>query len=114
MIWKAVLDDGSVIPEYNQDGTYNKYQEIDKSKLASFSVFLNGNTYTVDLSDKAKKFIYVKRTMQKPGRKPVDLYILGWQKGKEQSILYITEQGEAILSGAWGKGPYCKPKFEFE
>ncbi len=36
--WKAVYNDGTELPQFEEDGTENKYPDIDRSKLATFEI----------------------------------------------------------------------------
>jgi len=39
--WKAVYRDGCELCQYNEDGSHNKYADIDRNKLKCVKVFLN-------------------------------------------------------------------------
>lgn len=111
--WKAVYNDGTKLEQYNDDGSANTYRDIDRERLACFSLSVFGKKFTVSLDD-GRQLIYRKRIRQVVGGPKEEGYILGWKKDGVQSIMFITED-EVISAGKWGRGFFSAPKFfEFE
>ena len=37
--WKAIYSDGTILPQYNEDGSKNGYENIDRTRLKSFCIY---------------------------------------------------------------------------
>ena len=113
MSWTANYSDGTTLKQYNADGSENTYNDIDREKLVSFSLFVFGRNYILDL-DTERRLIYRKRTKVSSTGKQEDIYLLGWQKTVKgeniQSIMFIGEDG-VVASGRWGQGMFASPDF---
>ena len=79
--WKAIYSDGSELPQYNADGSENKYLDIQREKLSQF-IMLDGNKTVVVLHlDKGKRLICRKRVrMNADGSIRDFIWLAGWQE----------------------------------
>ena len=79
--WRAVYSDDSFLDQY-ENGTENKYTDIDRSKLKLFALFRNGNPAIVIHLDSNKRLIYRKRVALHftPERYEEVIYLVGWQE----------------------------------
>lgn len=102
--WKAIYSDGKSLNQYNE-GTVNKYTDIDRDKLKFFEIY-DGDKLILRIHlEEGKRLIFRKRVAQTLTGKKEVVYLAGWQKtvGKEniQSISYIFEDGHIEMSGQW-------------
>lgn len=119
--WEAIYNDGTTLPQYNEKGEKNGYENIDKSKLKAFAI-----NYPDPEDNKKKKLFY--RLHLEPGQKLVYVrrgfidfstsskqvtdkryfLMVGWQKNINgeniQSISYIYDDGHIEHAGVWAGG----------
>jgi hypothetical protein len=109
MNWEARYNDGTVLPKFNDDGSENRYEDIDRGKLESFALFMEidgVNHPAIELHlDPGQNLIYRRRVEKRSDGVEFVVYLVGWkmQVGGEtvQSIAYISEAGEVHLAGKW-------------
>ena len=110
--WQAIYDDGTEINHRNEDGSFNRYHDLDKKRLSVFTLYLDGRPHTVSLG-KGAQLIYVRRVERTVGGVEKVLFILGWRKkvagNNIQSIMFIGDQG-TILADNFGTGMFEEPK----
>ena len=104
--WKAIYSDGKSLNQYNEDGSVNKYTEIDRTILQFFELYKEDKLILrVHLGDGKRLICRSRATMNTRGRVTERIYFAGWQKtvgGKNvQSICYIFEDGHIEMAGAW-------------
>jgi hypothetical protein len=95
--WKAIYKDGRVLNQYNEDGTKNKYREIDRVDLSKFSLISieTGKTVvTVNLS-RNKRLIWRMRVAKPFGQRfeSVRVHLVGWQmlyRGKNSQLIHAV------------------------
>ncbi len=109
--WKAVYPEGC-LNQYNEDGSVNKYTDIDRTMLKYFELYKEDKLILrVHLGD-GKRLIYRRRVaLGLDGKIKGVVYLLGWQKtvsGENiQSICYVFEDGHIEMAGAWDeKSPF--------
>jgi hypothetical protein len=107
-------------PQYNEDGSENKYADIDRSRLTAFSLVRDGSVIVRIHMSPDKRLIYRRRIEVRPGGGKTTCHLAGWQKtvGGEntQSIVCVFEHLNTfeVIDG-WKDGWYDKPDFlEFE
>lgn len=103
--WRAIYSDGEILPQYNEDGSENKYADIDRTRLSSFELSLEGRVLFCLHLDPGQHLIYRRRVELPVGGSPLVVYLVGWQmtvNGQNvQSIAYVSQDGEVHLAGAW-------------
>lgn len=123
--WEAIYKDGTTLPQYNEKGEKNGYENIDTKKLQAFAI-----NYPDPKDNKKKKLhfrlhleegqelIYLRRgfidfstsTKQVTGKRY--FLMVGWQQnvnGKNiQSINYIYDDGHIEQAGVWAGGEPTK------
>lgn len=104
--WKAVYTDGTELPQYNADGSENKYVDIDRSKLVRFALLqVNSDKPVVVLHlDQGQRLICRRRVAKhfsqdlKPQGEEV-VWLVGWQQKingrNSQMICFVFEDGHA-------------------
>lgn len=122
IFWTAVYNDGTNFPQYEEDGTENKYPDIDRSRLVAFDIRkteTNRLIFRLHLSPGRNlicRLICRRRFIQKfcfgeltdphmPFKKKSMIYLVGWQANiggrNVQDIAYIFEDGHVELAGPW-------------
>jgi hypothetical protein len=106
MQWEARYNDGSALPQYNDDGSENRYADIDRGRLVNFAILRSDGHPVLTLHlDPGQRLIFRRRVEMRPGAPPFVIYLVGWQmtvQGQNvQSIAYLAESGELHLAGAW-------------
>lgn len=101
--WTAIYNDGSILNQYNEDKTENKYVDIDRTRLSEFRLQRpkeGGLVFSLFLED-GQRLIYRKRTEMTMGGSAFAFYMVGWQmniNGKNiQSIAYVYESGSPVF-----------------
>ena len=98
--WVAVYDGNDTLPQYNEDGTENKYSDIDRDRLERFVLVDNSNDQVKFVLNMGagKKLIYRRRTAISLKSKITEVaYIIGYQETLDggassiQSICFIFE-----------------------
>ncbi len=107
--WKAVYDDGKELPQVNEDGSENKYPDIDRSKLAFFEIYKEEKLIFRLHFQEGRRLIYRRRVSVNAMTKETHaIYLVGWQAivgGRNvQDIAYIFEDGHVELAGQWKEG----------
>lgn len=96
--WIAQYNDGVVLSQFNEDGTENKYSDIDRERLERF-VLLDGDQVRIVLNmDHGKKLIYRRRVAKSVLNNLIDtVHIVGYQEaGRGQTILFLFESSGHI------------------
>lgn len=114
--WQAVYVDGKTLSQKNEDGTENKYTDIDRSRLTFFNLY-EGTKLIFRLSlEDGRRLIYRRRVSANlyTGNIKQVVYLVGWQKtinGQNiQDIAYIFEDGHIELAGRWkGERTFTAP-----
>lgn len=109
MQWVARYTDGSELPQYNGDGSENKYADIDRTRLQTFGLFDDRArlVIAVHFDEPGKRLIYRRRIEQRSGFDPVTVCLVGWQQTvaghNVQSIQYVFPDGTIHSAGAWNE-----------
>jgi hypothetical protein len=117
--WLAHYGDES-LAQYNEDGTENKYADIDRNRLTAFSLVRDGNIIARIHLSPDKRLVYRRRVEKRPGLEDVRLSLAGWQKtvnGENiQSIVCIFDHMSTVeVIDGWKDGWFDKPEFlDFE
>ena len=124
--WKANYTNGTSLCQFEEDGTENKYPDIDRYKLASFEIRKAAAGELLDrlffkmYLEPGRRLIYRRRVREKMrfGKTKPELvkgstetiYLVGWQAtigGRSvQDIVYVFEDGHVELAGKWMDAPY--------
>lgn len=109
LIWKAIYSDDKSLNQYNEDGTENKYTDIDRTILEFFEIYRDDKlVLKIHLGD-GKRLICRRRVDLSIQKKKIVrvVYLVGWQKtinGENiQSICYVFEDGHIEMAGAWNE-----------
>jgi hypothetical protein len=104
--WKAVYENGTELPRFNEDGSENKYTDINRAKLEFFEIY-KGDRLLLRLHlEEGRRLIYRRRVSKKVSTgEEHAVYLVGWQQtvnGKNvQDIAYIFEDEHIELGGKW-------------
>jgi hypothetical protein len=112
MIWIAHYSDGTDFPQFNKDETENRYADIDRARLTSFSL-TNGPLQAFELHlQPGQTLIFRRRIQHRIGAEPFTVYVVGWRRVDtgEQSLCFVTENGEVNVAGSPREGhPWFYP-----
>jgi hypothetical protein len=107
MKWLAVYNDNTYLSQYNEDGTENKYEDIDRNRLTHFAMLNEDNKpiLVVEIERPTQKLIYRRRTfIDLAGKIKGVVYLVGWHEnigGKSIKVInYIYPNGKIVLAGA--------------
>lgn len=106
--------------QYNEDGSENKYADIDRSRLTAFSLVKDGNLLVRFHFEPDMRLIYRRRVEMRPGQGMTVCYLAGWQKTingtNTQSIACVFEHGGPIeFISEWRDGWFEAPQLlDFE
>lgn len=78
--WLAVYNDGTTLSQYNENGSENKYIDIERSTLIQFVLLCDGTPKVVVHLDQNKKLIYRIRTAANNKGVIERVYLVGWQE----------------------------------
>ena len=119
--WKAIYNDGMELRQYNDDGSENKYENIDRSKLIQFVLLYSSVPHITIHFDKNKKLVYRRRVEHiiNKGISEV-IYFAGWQERKggidKQMFCFLFEDGymeivDGFIDGhPWFYRPILRPE----
>lgn len=105
--WVAVYEDGSTLEQYNEDGSENRYADIQRKRVTEFhlrSRTQNRTLLAVEITAE-DRLIYRRRNSMNgvSGEKNWTIFMVGWQKtlgGRNvQSINWIFPDGSIINTG---------------
>lgn len=107
MKWVAVYNDETFLAQFNEDGSENRYEDIDRNRLTHFAM-LNGDNkpiLVVEMERITQKLIYRRRTfIDLVGKVKGVVYLVGWHEnigGKSIKVInYIYPNGKVVLAGA--------------
>ena len=106
--WRAIYNNGTFLDEYREDGTPNKYYDIDRDKLIAFELYKNNKPIYRLYLEPGQTLIYRRRVIGDYTAKPlIVFYMIGWQQqvnGKNtQSVVHIVDDDDSpiICTGRW-------------
>lgn len=104
-------------PQYNEDGSENKYPDIDRSRLTAFALVKDGNQIVRFHFLPDMRLIYRRRVELRPGVGQIVAYLAGWQKTvngvNSQSVACVFEHGGPVeIISEWADGWFDKPEFQ--
>jgi hypothetical protein len=95
--WLAIYIGGTTRPQYNADGSENKYLNIERDKLKQFVLLRDNEPKVVIHVDQNKKLIYRMRTAANNKGIIERVYLAGWQQRTNgmntQMISFLFEDG---------------------
>ncbi len=112
--WEAIYSDGTTLPQYNEKGEANGYENIDSTKLKAFAIYGNKKLHFRLHLEPGQRLIYLRRGLidfsKRTGKITDKRYFLmvGWQQqvnGKNiQSISYLYDDGHIEQAGVFAGG----------
>lgn len=100
--WLAIYNDGTELPQYNEDGSFNKYTDIDRSRLIKFVLLEDKVPKVVIHLDKNKRLICRRRVaIHMMNGIEGFVWLVGWQEKKKgtnvQMICFLFEDGHVEI-----------------
>ncbi len=106
--WEAHYTDGSLLKQFDDNGIFHQFREIDQSKLLSFKMVNveNDKVFTLIFNPKSMKLIHFYRNIVlnvgTSEEKKIKLYCFGFEKkffGRTQkSLMAIMPSNEVIIT----------------
>jgi hypothetical protein len=103
----AVYNDETFLTQFNEDGSENRYVDIQRDKLSHFAMLSDKNklVLSVEFERPSQKLIYRRRTfIDLVGNIKGIVFLVGWHEninGKSIKVInYIYPNGKIILAGA--------------
>ena len=118
MEWIAGYEDGTCLRQYNVNKT-NKYTDIDRSRMISFTI-MDGDKTVIKMNlDDGKRLIYRRRVWMDITHKTQRVVLMvGWQQNVKgvnvQHIHLISEDGCIETIPGWSKEWYSPVLLEEE
>ena len=105
-VWQAIHRDGTVVNEYDQDGTGHAYSEIDHKKLVAMHLWpvREGLPHFMVEVPKGASLVYCRRRGHHvlTGEPIPPWHLLGYKRRRwgqdEYSVTFINEAGDSFLS----------------
>jgi len=93
--WKAVYSNEESLSQFSDDGSENKYPDIDRERLMRFELYRNNALAVVFHLNGHKKLIYrMRRAMNNRGEEET-VYLAGWQDKQNgrnvQMLMFLFE-----------------------
>lgn len=95
--WVAYYKDNSLLPQFNKDGTENKYSSIDRGQLNKFELIINKIPIVTLYLKPNQQVIYRRTSIMKGDRNIGVVYKIGYFEGKKFTIMYLHEDGRIYL-----------------
>jgi hypothetical protein len=116
--WKAIYSDGTILPQYNEDGSKNGYENIDRTILKAFAIFDDDKLLFKLHLEPGQRLIYRRRNFINP-MNPSEtnfFYMIGWQQkiggANTQAINYVYPDGHIEQAGIWAGGEPTQTAYE--
>jgi hypothetical protein len=99
--WTAFYSDRTSLPQFNDDGSENKFKDIDRAKLICFALYFDGEMKICLHLGPGMRLIHRRRIAKhvmgpKAGTQDI-VYILGWQETRRgvnfQALHFVFEDG---------------------
>lgn len=109
LTWRAFYRDEKYLPQYNEDGTENRYTDIDRYRLVRFDLVNEENKTIYSLYlQQGQRLIFRRRNFIKMNGERWLVYLVGWQKTFNDgvrdhnitAINYIHPDGSISLDNA--------------
>lgn len=106
--WEVVYEDGTGLKQFDDEGIFHQFAEIDQSRLAVFKMVSDDNPqgYSLLFSDPEMKLIHFYRNIilaaGTPDEKHLKIYCFGYEKKLgtkvQKTILMITPSNGLIVT----------------
>lgn len=100
-VWGVVYDNDTELKQYEEDGTFHQFQEIDQDRVRLFVIYkLDDPTKRFDLvkTEGMKLFCFYLKT--KPSYLPdfVTTTVFGYEKNKQKHFIFILNDDRVVVS----------------
>jgi hypothetical protein len=94
--WEAHYADGSSLKQFDDDGYFHQFGEIDQSRLAVFKM-VGTTTYSLPFKEGMKLIHYYDNYILNDGEARVRVYCFGYEKDGSKVICSILPNGEMVI-----------------
>ena len=99
--WVATYSDGSVLMQFDNEGVFHQFREIEQDKLVSFMMISEGKPPIMFPFKPGMKLIHCYRNMHlnfgTDEARFIKLYCFGWQRGNEKVMMAIMPDDAVIV-----------------
>lgn len=121
--WKAIYEDGTFLDQFNEDGSENKYFDIERRKLRKFNIYKDDILIYSLFLKPLQRLIFRHRTLlhmaQNGDKRYENIYLVGYQQTfdtiqglKNVTVInYIFEDGHMELDDTRDNLELIQPEF---
>jgi hypothetical protein len=101
--WQAYFNDGSLLEQFDKDGVFHQFKEIDQSKLVAFKMVSPdfSQVYVVPFDPNRMKLIHFYKRfglgIGTPEFRKITLYCFGYESKGIKHLMVIVPSGEIIM-----------------
>lgn len=101
--WEAHYLDGTVLKQYDDQGQFHQFKEIDQDRLIAFKMVSDhfDNSYTLKFSKGMKLIHYYDNYILQAGspyQSRIRVYCFGYEDGKEKLVNMIFPNNELVTT----------------
>lgn len=97
--WEAVYTDNSVLKQFDDDGFFHQFQEIEQDKLAVFTMRNDdGKSFSLVFPKNSKLIHFYRNMMLENATVRVRLYVFGYQDVSGKKLFVIMPDGNLVIT----------------
>lgn len=97
--WIASYDDGSRLEQFDQDGVFHQFKEIDQSRLVYFHLVSDkGMTKSLVFKPGMKLIHFYRQTVLENGQIHLTMTVIGWERPGEKVLMVVMPNDEVIVT----------------
>lgn len=97
--WKATYKDGTVLKQYDDDGIFHQFREIDMAKVKTLSVTDGDQSIDVNWKPEYTPIFFYRNVAYHAGKLDQDmvrLYCFGYVDGKGKKKIHVIKPGKKV------------------
>jgi len=97
--WIATYNDGTLLKQFDNEGLFHQFKEIDQSKLLLFRLVSDaGMSKTLIFKPGWKLIHFYRNTVLENGQVHLRMTVMGYEKPGERFLLVVMPNDEVILT----------------
>lgn len=97
--WIAVYDDGTQLKQFDDDGLFHQFKEIDQTRLVYFHLVSDtGTTKSLIFKPGMKLIHFYRNAVLENGQIRLRMTVIGWERSGEKTLIAIMPNDEVIVS----------------
>lgn len=100
--WECVYTDGTIIKQFDDDGIFHQFKEIDQSRLFAFKMVSDTFTHTLLWEEGMKLIHYYDEyflDVNGPNQRRITVYCFGYETAKEKRVFKIINNEIVMTNG---------------